>query len=277
MHSKNMAQVRSKKRVPSGKGQPRRLPAPASSRAVTKALDMLELLRGSEESIPLGGIAAHVGLAKPSAYRLLHTLEEAGYLVADAAGRYAMPERVRPAVASRFLGSLLAAALPGMKDLVRQHRETVSLAALFENHAEVIAVTESPEIIRMGNVVGRILPPNASSLGKAIVAFQSEDRRERLIGSFGVYPFTEASITNAADLQRELELVRQRGFATDMEESVPHGCCYGVPVLGPAGHAIGAISVSMPKQRHTPERGQQLVEALRAAARRIENTLRAGR
>lgn len=266
--------VRSRTRVPSHDGQPLRKSAPASSRAVTKALAILELLRASEDALPLGVISAQVGLAKPSAYRLLHTLEKVGYLVADAAGRYGMPERVRPAVASRFLNRYLEAALPCMKELVRQQRETVSLAALFENHAEVIAVTESPEIIRMSNVVGRILPPNSSSLGKAICAFQSEERREKLIRSFGIYRFTEASITIADELHGELDRVRQQGFATDIEESVPHGCCYGVPVFGPTGHAIGAISISMPKQRHLPERGQHLVEALQAAARRIEEALR---
>jgi len=266
--------VRSRKRVPSHDGNTRRKSAPASSRAVTKALAILELLRASEEALPLGVIAAEVGLAKPSAYRLLHTLEKAGYLLADAGGRYGMPERVRPAVATRFLNRYLEAALPCMKDLVRQQRETVSLAALFENHAEVIAVTESPEIIRMSNVVGRILPPNCSSLGKAIVAFQAEERREKLIRSFGVYRFTDASISDTDELYGELDRVRQQGFATDFEESVPHGCCYGVPVFGRSGHAIGAISVSMPKQRHSPERGQDLVEALQNAARRIEKALR---
>lgn len=266
--------VRSRKRVPAQDDQSRRKSTPGSSRAVTKALAILELLRASEDALPLGVVAAQVGLAKPSAYRLLHTLEKAGYLVADAAGRYAMPERVRPAVASRFLNRYLEAALPCMKELVRQQRETVSLAALFENHAEVIAVTESPEIIRMSNIVGRILPPNSSSLGKAICAFQSEERREKLIRSFGIYRFTEASITIADELHGELDRVRQQGFATDIEESVPHGCCYGVPVFGPTGHAIGAISISMPKQRHSPERGQHLAEALQTAARRIEEALR---
>ncbi len=247
--------------------------APASSRAVLKALEMLEFLRTVEGCVPLGAIASQVGLAKPSAYRLLHTLEKAGYLAVDAGGRYQMPERVRPAVPTRFLSRVLEAALPCMKELVRQHRETVSLAAVFENHAEVIHVMESPEIIRMGNVVGRILPPNSSSLGKAIVAFQNEDRRERLIQSYGVYRFTEASIVDTGELQQELESVRQRGFATDMEESVPHGCCYGVPIFGPTGQAIGAISMSMPKQRHTAERGPQLVSAMHAAARCIEGVL----
>lgn len=265
--------ARSKKRPAQRERQARTAAAPASSRAVLKALEILELLRTSEVCLPLGDIASKVGLAKPSAYRLLHTLEKAGYLAADAGGRYEMPDRVRPAVASRFLSRFLDAALPCMKELVRQHRETVSLAAVFENHAEVVYVMESPEIIRMGNVVGRILPPNSSSLGKAIVAFQNEDRRERLIQSFGVYRFTETTIVDAAELQQELENVRRRGFATDMEESVPHGCCYGVPIFGPAEQAVGAISMSMPKQRHTAERGPQLVTAMHAAARCIEGAL----
>lgn len=266
--------VRSQKSASQVKPVSRPAKAPPASRAVAKALRIVELLHGAGTPLPLGVIASEVGLAKPSAYRLLRTLEGEGYLTADPAGNYSMPARVRPAIASRMLSRFLNAALPCMNDLLLKYRETVSLAALFENHAEVIAVRESPEMIRMGNIVGRILPPNSSSLGKAILAYQTEERREKLIRSFGVYRFTDCSITDSVELRKELERVRQCGYATDMEESVPHGCCYGVPVLAESGCAIGAISSSMPKQRHTTERGKQIVESLRAAARQIEKAMR---
>ena len=53
----------------------------------------------------------------------------------------------------------------------------------FENRIEVVATVESPHLIRMGNTVGRILPPHASSLGKAVTAFQREEVRDRLFAA----------------------------------------------------------------------------------------------
>lgn len=60
------------------------------------------------------------------------------------------------------------------------------LAVLFDNHIEVVAVIESPDLIKMSQTVGRIIPPHASSLGKALTAFQPEAVQERL-------PRTESS------------------------------------------------------------------------------------
>ena len=126
-----------------------------------------------------------------------------------------------------------------MQQLSRQLRETTSLAALFDNRIEVIAVVESPQPIRMSNIVGHILPPNASSLGKAITAFQNEERREKLLRSYGVYRFTEHTITDRTDLDREYARVREQKFATDLEESVSDGHCFGVPIFGPRASRRG--------------------------------------
>jgi DNA-binding IclR family transcriptional regulator len=66
-------------------------------------------------------------------------------------------------------------------------------------------VVKSPQIIRMSNVAGHILPPNASSLGKVIAAFQTEEQREKLLRSYGCWRFTEHSITDSAQLQEEFK------------------------------------------------------------------------
>ena len=260
-------------KAPSGpKG--RKAPTVTVSRSATKALDALEFLRTSDQAVPLGRIAEILRLPKPSAYRLLFTLQSKGYLVVDAAGRYQMPVAVRPALPNKLLPQLINAAAAHMKELVRDCRETVSLAALFENHIEVVAVVESPEIIRMGNIVGRILQPNASSLGKAIAAFQPEERRDRLIRSYGLYRFTDATITEENALLRELRRVREAGYATDREETVPGGVCFGVPIFAAGPCAIGAISASTPKMRLSPEHEQHLVQALLETAKSVSSALK---
>src|SRR5574341_1041703 len=87
-------------------------------------------------------------------------------------------------------------AMPCMKELSREFRETVSLAFLFENHIEVVEVVESPQKVQMGNVVGGVIPPHASSLGKSITAHQPEGRREKLLRAYGICQFTPGTITD---------------------------------------------------------------------------------
>jgi DNA-binding IclR family transcriptional regulator len=245
------------------------------SRAVAKALEILEVLQAGNGPMALNDVARRIQLSKTSAFRLLRTLEAAGCLTASEWGKYALAPGVHSVVSTQTVARLLRAGIPVLQHLSRQFRETSSLAALFENRLEVIAVVESSQPLRMSNIVGHILPPNASSLGKAITAFQSEERREKLLRSYGVYRFTEQTIVHRTDLDQEFARVRELKFATDLEESVRDGHCYGVPIFGPGGEVGAAISVSLPKARAlTAEHEQVILAALQAAADQIAADLR---
>jgi DNA-binding IclR family transcriptional regulator len=245
------------------------------SRAVKKSLELLELLQGQPSPMTLNEIARQIKLSKTSAFRLLCTLESVGYLVHDSASQYGLVPEIRRPVSSRFLIRLMQAASPIMQDLSRNLRETISVAALFENRVEVIAVEESPETIRMCNVIGHIVPPNASSLGKVITAFQSDERREKLLRSFGLYRFTPQTITDRAELRREFERVRQQGFAADREESVSDGYCFAVPIMSKNGEVPAGISLSLPsmRMRSADDPVEHFIKALRDAAKEISAVL----
>ena len=242
---------------------------PYTSQAVLRALKMLETLGQVQEAQSLQSLCERLGLAKASAFRLMHTLEEAGYVGKDASGGYFAVGR-GSLQSARYRRQLPDAASSAMLRLRRRFRETVSLAALFDNHVEVVEVFESPEFMRMSNTVGRILPPHASSLGKAIAAFQAAQRRETLVRSYGIYRYTEKTIVDESDLQQEFEEIRRRGHAVDAEENTSGGRCHGVPLLDGSGTAFAALSVSMPTSRHKTESAQQrIVEALKESAENI--------
>ena len=241
------------------------------SRAVAKSLEILELL---QEPMALNEVARQIKLSKTSAFRLLCTLESSGYLTQSSAGRYDLVPEIHRVANSRFLIRLMQSATPLMCDLGRALRETINLAALFENRVEVIAIEESPEPIRMSNVIGHIVPPNASSLGKVITAFQPDERREKLIRSYGLYRFTPRTITDRSELQREFQRIREQGFASDREESVADGSCFAVPVFGRRGDVPAGISVSLPSLRmRNAEQEARFVEALKATAAQISAAL----
>jgi DNA-binding IclR family transcriptional regulator len=247
---------------------------PYLSRAAAKALEILTFLRDQEVPVGLNTIARQIGLTKASAFRLLQTLEVSGYLTMPATGLYQFVPEIGSVVPARLATQILTNATPHMRDVSRELRETVSLAVLFENRSEVVAVVESNEIIRMSNVVGHILPPNASSLGKVITAFQSHERREKLLRSFGVYRFTEHTITDPAILDREYQEIRNRGFARDREETVYGGNCFGVPIFSPSGNVLAAMSVSMPTMRlRDIQHENAVVTRLLCAAKEITATL----
>jgi DNA-binding IclR family transcriptional regulator len=244
------------------------------SRAVSKSLEVLELLQSSGKPMGLHQIALCIQLSKTSTFRLLRTLEASGCLVTAGAGEYQLAVGIHSVVPTLWLARLLRVAGARMQELTHNLGETVSLAALFDNRMEVVAVIESPQVIRMSNVVGHILPPNSSSLGKVITAFQTDELRKKLLQSYGFYRFTEHTITDQLKLQEELARVREQQFATDREESVPHGICFGVPIFNAGKEVKVALSTSFPKARvRDKEHEKAIVSALRAASDQISKAL----
>lgn len=237
------------------------------SKVIGRALEILAVLRQSEQPLGLADIVGHVGLAKSSVFRLLHTLEVSGYVDRTADGAYALSADLRVWGDGKRVNDLVDAALPAMRALSREFGETITLAMHFDNRIEVVATLDSPHLIRMANTVGRILPPHASSLGKAITAFQPDEVVERLRRSYGNHRFTEHTITDEVALKQEYERVRRQGYSTDAEESVLEGCCFGAPVTGPDGVVLAAISLSLPKMRLRDKTHQkQIIAAVREAA-----------
>lgn len=246
------------------------------SKIIGKALDVVAILRSNAEPLSLNELTLRLDLAKSSVFRMLHTLEVSGYVERDSAGRYAVAADLRGNAPGRLRTALIEASTSALRELSREFCETVTLAMHFDNRIEVVATLESPHLIRMGNTVGRILPPHASSLGKAITAFQREEVRDHLIRSYGIYRFTDHTITDEMELKREFERIRSRGHSTDAEESVLEGRCFGAPILDLDGQAAGAISVSSPKMRMRDEALQKrLIAAIRRATQDISQTLSA--
>ena len=244
------------------------------SRAVAKALTLVEVLGNAGQSLSLTELAAAVKLTKTSTFRLLYTLEEAGYVERNQDGRYALRRYARSGMRDKLIATLMQVSEPHMRELTREFRETTGLAALFDNHIEVIAVVESPQMVRMGNTVGRILQPHASSLGKCITAFQPEQRREHLVRSYGVTPMTGNTITDENVLAQEFARIREQGYATDRGETCVDGYCFGAPIRDAAGEVVAAISISFPKTRLDAIPRERIVVSIKSAAEAISADLR---
>lgn len=241
------------------------------AKAIGKAFRVLETFTQSGEPLSLNKVTQATRMAKTSVFRIIHTLEVMGYLDKAAGDLYTLSPAVSYLVPNRTLAKLVSVALPRMKELGRQFRETVSLAFLFRNHIEVIEVVESPQRVQMGNMVGSIIPPHASSLGKCITAGQPERRRDRLLRTFGIVPLTPHTITDEVKLKVELDLVCSRGYAADLEESVLGGRCFGAPIFAGGAHPVAAISVSTPGIRLDNQ--EAVISAVRSAAAAISEEL----
>lgn len=254
--------------------QPVRELMPAgSSRSLATGLRILNHLRDNGRPMSLSELSTYAKTGRPSILRLLQTLEQLGYVARDDQKRYRIDAAWPPVEAQDTLGALRRLAYPVCRELHNTCGETVSLAWLFDDHIRVIHVLESPQQIRMANYQGRILQPYASSLGKAITAFQEHSLVEKLLDVYGIYPLTANTLVDRHAIRAEFSLVRTRGYAEDREETVAGGHCIGVPVHTADGKVMSSLSVSTPSFRMSPALQERLPSILKAAAQQISTAL----
>jgi IclR family acetate operon transcriptional repressor len=247
-----------------------------ASRALAKGLKLLEILSAAQAPLMLGELSELIGLGKPSTYRLLTTLVDSGFALKNEAGNYEAGRRMIEQVAEDLAVRLIRASREAMEQLNADLAETVSLAALFEDHIRVVHTIESPRHVRMSNYPGRILAPNASSLGKAIAAYQSPQKLQSLVQVYGMYQTTPNTITDPVGIREEMARTRERGFSSEFEETVLEGCCFGAPILERGGVVRAAISVSLPKSRLTDAMQKIIPDRIQDTARRIAKRLEEG-
>ena len=237
------------------------------SKAVGRAFEVLDYFLDSQTHLSLTDLSKLSGFPESSLFRVLTTLESHRYLQRNPDGSYRLAPKVLFGTLKERAERLREEVRPFLQQLNHRFDETVSLAFLFEDRIEVIDVVETFQMIRAGNVLGRILSPHCSSLAKAINAFQPPNRIERIMQVYNLVRFTEHTIVDRLAILAEYEKIRAEGWAIDNEESVLGICCYGGPLLDAQGFAVAAVSVSSPKGRITPEREAEIIDALRKTSK----------
>lgn len=245
-----------------------------SVKSADRVLVVLELLAG-REPMRLMDIADELGLPRSSTSNLLRTMARRRFVEYDEeAKRYRIGSRMRElARASEREGDLVSLAQPLMDRLVEQTGETVQLAQLEAMEVVYLAISESPHPMKLVSEVGKRLFAHGTGVGKTLLAQLDPEDAERRLRSVELPRFTPATIVDVDDLLDGLREIGARGFGTDDEEYVLGCRCVAMPVHGPRGDAIAAMSVSIPTPRYDDEVGERALDALREATDALSRQL----
>ncbi|WP_328927369.1 IclR family transcriptional regulator [Streptomyces sp. NBC_00190] len=215
------------------------------SQSVERALAILPLL--AKGPAGLGAVADELGVHKSTALRLLRTLHERGFVYRQPDGRYRLGAQLF-ALAAEAVENLdvREVAHPHLVELNKVTGHTVHLALLQDDEVVYIDKVDSRYPVRMYSRIGKPVPLTVAAVAKLLLADLPEPERRSLAGRIEYPRYTARSTPDAAAFLRELDLVRDQGWATDLgghEESIN---CLGAPVYGPAGRVAAALSVSAP-------------------------------
>lgn len=233
---------------------------------VVRVGEILRLLKVSAGGLTQAEMATHLGLARTTVHRLLNALAKEGLVeLGGSGGRYRLGvEILQMADAART--AVISEAHSILQRLSDEIKETVDLSVLDRGRATFVDQVVSAHRLRAVSAVGAHFPLYCTANGKAMLAELSLSEARRILPD-ELAAQTPNTITSRDALLKELEAVREAGFATDMEEHSLGICAVGIS-LGITPLGCVALSVPMPTQRFESKRNAA-VKALLGAADEI--------
>lgn len=212
--------------------------------ALARGLDVIRAFGPNRSTMTLSEVAAATGLARPTARRMLLTLEELGYVRA-AQGSFALTPRVLD-LGMAYIGSmnLWDIARLHMEQLVAQTGESSSIAQLDGSDIVYVARVAVPKIITIAVTIGTRFPALQTSLGKVLLAELAPIEQERVLAipsRSGIAPLWRPE---AQERERVLREVHTRGWAL-ADEHLAYGVrSVAAPLRDRTGCVVAALNVS---------------------------------
>jgi len=243
--------------------------------AARKILELLEAIAAQPQPRTLSDLATATGLPRATAFRLLRTLEEAGFArrVAGAYGLGSKSQALGDAARSGL--DLRSEALPFLEWLRDVSGETSQLAVLEDWQIVYLErVLSGQPVGYMRSRAGAILPAYCTGLGKALLAFQPRQEVAAWASKQAFTPMTPNTLTTAQALLDELVVIRQLGYALDREERELGVRCIAAPVRDHDETVVSAISIAGPSERMPRDLvGSELASLVLQAAEGISRRL----
>ncbi|WP_339164902.1 IclR family transcriptional regulator [Siminovitchia sp. FSL W7-1587] len=228
------------------------------NQSVVKALQLLDYFTEGETDLSLREISERSGLPKPTAYRLLSSLEYMGFLTKNKHSDQDV--RYRLGLKLLELGGIVAdqlelrkVAKPLMKKLQADINETVHLVVREGNEAVYIEKVESNHALRLYTRVGRRSELSLGSGPKLLLAYMPKQEQEKVISQMSFERFTDNTVVDAEELLKKIEEIRSNGFSISYGEQDVGTVGISYPVYNRKGSVVAALSVSGPVTRLSGE------------------------
>ena len=254
------------------------MPGPVQS--VERAAAILRLLARGSGRLGVSEIAGALELAKPTAHGILRTLQRVGFVEQDrVTGKYQLGGGLLHLHTSYLdVNELRSRAINWADSLAARSGEAVRIGAPLQGRVLIVHHVFRPDDTQQALDAGALLPLHATALGKILLAYDADLATSAQRA--GLESFTRRTITNPTVLMRVLGQVRDTGWASETEESMPGAASIAAPIRGYGGLVVGAIGISGAMERICDARGRAnptLVGYVRDAARAVSRDLGASR
>ena len=216
----------------------------SKNKTVVRSMEILNLFTDHEE-LTFQEIIDLSGMPKTSAYRMLMSLEEMGFLEKGEDAKY------RLGLIFLKFGSLVSSRLdirriayPIMKELHDDVKEAINLTVRQGNEAVYIEKIDTKQKVRLYTGIGRTSPLYAGACSRIILSFLSEEELQEYISNTEFQTFALGTITDKDQLYKEIEKARKDGYTISYSELENHTSSIAAPIFDHKGEVIAGLSIA---------------------------------
>jgi IclR family transcriptional regulator, pca regulon regulatory protein len=223
---------------------PREGTGPDFIEALARGLEVITAFRPGQETMTLAEVATAANLARPTARRILLTLEELGYVRTDGRGYALTPRVLDLGVAHVRSKGLWDVARPHLERLVERTNESCSIAQLDGSDIVYVARVAVPKIVGLSVQIGTRFPALPTSLGKVQLAALPPDELEAVLAEPTRSGLVARWQPERAERDAELREVRARGWALTDEQLALGIRSVAAPLRDGSGRVIAGVNVN---------------------------------
>jgi len=244
--------------------------------ALDRALAVLEFISVHPEGVTRTEIKETLGLTTNLVFRLTRALLSHGYVEIQEPGRRLVLTRKMLAMAQpkRDERSLVQLAHEPMRWLRDTTGESAHVGVRVERNCLVLDRVIGSQPYKCYVEAGTMGPLHAAAPGKALLAWLPPKELDEFLADYSFRALTAATITSRRGFVDQLRLVRQRGYAMDLGETMEGHHCLGAPILDANERAIASLWITAPAPRLTEADGARLAPAVIRAASMVTEVLR---
>ncbi|MFC4541142.1 IclR family transcriptional regulator [Halosolutus amylolyticus] len=216
------------------------------------AFDLLEVLaREGETTLP--ELAGHLEMPTSTVHDHLLTLQKLGYVVKTGNAYRVSTRLLNMGESARRKMKIFPPAKKEVDKLAAQTGEHAALGIEENGQTVLLYISKGEDALNLGVSEGFRMAMPTNCLGKAMLAFLPDDRVEEILDRHGLPEITDNSLTSRDELYEQLDLIRDRRYATDVGERVGGVNAVAAPIVT-EDTVRGALAISAPANRMEGDR-----------------------
>jgi len=231
-------------------------------KTLAKALEVLEAFSANQDTWGVRELSREVEINPATVYRILQTLKNKGYLEQNEDQSYSLgPQVLKLANLYSARNPLPAIAKKVFESFADRFEHNLYLGMLNQFEVIYLAVLDGRGPIKIAVEPGLSLPLHSNAMGKVLLAFEDKEFIEKFLENNQLKTFTARTISGPEELLKQLEVIRQQGYAINDGEQFDSVGAVAVHLSAPERHPIN-LAVSLTYPRHFTHNGTLNIDTL---------------